>query len=71
MEVLAIKLEGKIEDVQRIQFLVPLRDLSLNMNFCCLCHSLGAGNGYEELSLEKQILLDSWDIRGSNNYVKY
>ena len=36
MELLAIKLEEKREDPQRIQVLVPLRHLSLNPNVCGL-----------------------------------
>ena len=67
MEVLAIKLEGNREDIQRIQFLVPLRDMSLNKNVCGLHRSLGVGYLDKESSLEKHIFLDSWDIMSSNN----
>jgi hypothetical protein len=67
MEVLAIELKGKREDVQCIQFLVPLRDLSLSMNVCGVCGSLGVGYRDKELPLEKRIFLEGWDIMSSNN----
>jgi hypothetical protein len=67
MEDLAIKLDGKRKDVQCIQFLVPLRDLSLNLNVCGLRHSPEVGYSDEEFPLEKRIFLDAWDIMSSNN----
>jgi hypothetical protein len=67
MEILAIKLAEKREDVQCIQFLVPLRHLSLNMNVRGLRRSLAVGYRDKELPLEKKIFLDSWDIMSSNN----
>jgi hypothetical protein len=62
MGLLAIKLEGKREDVQWIQVLVPLRRLSLDPNVCGLRHYLQVGYGDEELPLEETIFLDTWDI---------
>jgi hypothetical protein len=62
MERLAIKLEGKRENLQRIQPLVPPRHLSLNPNVCGLRRCLGVGYGDEELPLEEKMLLDTWDI---------
>jgi hypothetical protein len=67
MEVLAIKLDGKREDVQCVQFLVPLRHLSLNMNVCGLRRSPKVGYSDKEFPLEKGIFLDAWDIKSSNN----
>ena len=67
MEVLAIKLEGNREDIQWIQFLVPLRDMSLNKNVYSLHRSLGVGYLDKECSLGKHIFLDIWDIMSSNN----
>ena len=67
MEVLAISLEGNREDIQRIQFLIPLRDIPLNKNVCSLHRSLGVGYLDKDFSLEKHIFLDSWDIMSSNN----
>ena len=67
MEALGLKLEGNREHVQWVQFLVPLRDMSLNKNVFSLHRSLGVGNLDEEFSLEKHIFLDSWDIMSSNN----
>ena len=67
MELLAIKLEGKREDLQRIQVLVPLRDLSLNPNVCGLRRCLSVGHGDEELPLEERIFFDTWDINSSKD----
>jgi hypothetical protein len=65
MELLAIKLEGKREDIQWIQVLVPLCHLSLNPSFCCLRPDLRVGYSNEELPLEERIFLDAWDINSS------
>jgi hypothetical protein len=65
---LAIKLEGKMKDLQCIQVLVPLRHLSLNPNVCGLCRSLGVGYSNEELPLEETILLNTWDIISLKDY---
>jgi hypothetical protein len=62
LEVLAIELEGKREDLQCIQVMVPLRDLSLNPNVCSLRRRLRVGYSDEELPLEETIFLDTWDI---------
>ena len=67
MELLAIKLEGKRKDLQRIQDLVPLRDLSLNPNVCGLRRCLSVGYGDEELPLEEKIFFDTWDINSSKD----
>jgi hypothetical protein len=67
MEVLAIKLEGKREDPQWIQVLVPLRHLSLNLNVCGLRRCLGVRYGDEELSLEEGVFLITWDIIDSKD----
>jgi hypothetical protein len=64
---LAIKLGAKREGVQCIQFLVPLRYLSLNPNVCGLCRSPEVGYSDKEFPLEKMIFLDSRDIMSSNN----
>jgi hypothetical protein len=67
MEVLAIKLERKREEVQWIQVLVPLRHLSLNPNVCGLHRCLGVGYSYEELPLEERMFHDTWDINSSKD----
>jgi hypothetical protein len=67
MELLDIKLEGKREDVQCIQVLVPLRRLSLNLNVCGLRRCPMVGYSDEELPLEETILLDTWDINSSKD----
>jgi hypothetical protein len=67
MEVLAIKIGGKRKDAQCIQFLVPFRHLSLNLNVCGLRRSLEVRYSDKELPLEKKIFLDSWDVMSSNN----
>ena len=70
MEFLAIKLEGKREGLQCIQFLVPLRHLLLNPNVCGLRRCLSVGYGDKELPLDKRIFLDTWDINSSKDYAK-
>jgi hypothetical protein len=63
-------LDGKREDLQCIQDLVPLRHLSLNPNVCGLRRCLRGGiDGYrdKELPLEERILLDTWDINSSKD----
>ena len=67
MEVLGIKLEGKREDVQWIQVLVPIRHLSLNRNVCGLCHCFTVGYGDKEFPLQETIFLDSRDVNGSKD----
>ena len=67
VEVLAIKLEGKREGVQCIQFLVPLRVLPFNLNVCGLRHCREVGYNYKEFPFEKRISLDAWDITSLNN----
>jgi hypothetical protein len=69
MELLAIKSKGKMKGLQRIQGLVPLRHLSLDLDVCCLqrCFRVGLGYSDEELSLEETIFLDARDIIGSKD----
>jgi hypothetical protein len=67
MEVSAVKLEGKREELQSIQFLVPLCRLPLNPDVCGLRLCLRAGYGDEELPLEESIFLDTWDINSSKD----
>jgi hypothetical protein len=67
MELLAIKLEGKREDLQSIQLLVPLCHLSLNPNVCGLRRCPRTGYSDEELPLEERIFLDTWDINSSKD----
>jgi hypothetical protein len=67
MELSATKLEGKREDLQWIQVLVPLRHLSLNPNVCGIRRRLRIGYSDEDLPLEESILLDIWDIISSKD----
>ena len=67
MEVLGIKLEGKREDLQWIQVLVPIRHLSPNRNVCGLCRCLRVGYSNEEFPLLETIFLDSRDVLGSKD----
>ena len=67
MEVLGIKLEGKREDVQWIQVLVPIRHLSLNRNVGGLCRCLRVGYSNEDFPLPETIFLDSRDVNGSKD----
>jgi hypothetical protein len=60
MELLAIKLEGKREELQCIQVLVPLRHLSLNPNVCGLRRCLRVRYGDKELPLKERMIF--WDI---------
>ena len=63
MEVLAIELEGKKEDLQWIQVLVPIRHVSLNRNVCSLCHHCPrVVHSNEEFLLQEKIFLDTWGI---------
>jgi hypothetical protein len=64
MELLATELEGKREDLQRIQVLVPIRHLSLHRNVCGLRRCLRIGYSDEEFPLQDSIFLDTWDING-------
>jgi hypothetical protein len=66
-KVLVINLEGKREDPQWIQVLVPLRHQSLNPNVCGLHCCLSVGYSNEELPLEESIFLDTWDIMSSKD----
>jgi hypothetical protein len=65
MELFSNKLEGEREDLQRVQDLVPLRDLSLNRNVCGLRRCLRVGYGDEEHPFLDEILLDVWDVNRS------
>ena len=69
MEDFSHKLEGKREDLQRIQDLVPLRDLSLNRNVSGLrrCRIRVIGYRDEDFPLEERIFLYTWDIFGPKN----
>ena len=61
MELLALEPEGKREDLQRIQVLVPIRRLSLDRNVFGLRRCLGVGYSDANVPLAK-IFLDNWDI---------
>jgi hypothetical protein len=67
MELLTIRLKGKMKDLQWIQVLVPLRHLSLSPNVCGLRRCLSVGYSDEEPPLEERILLDIWDIKSSKD----
>jgi hypothetical protein len=67
MERLVLKLEGKREDLQCIQLLIPPRHVSLNRNVCGLRCRLRVGYGDEELPFEEEIFLDVWNIKGSKD----
>jgi hypothetical protein len=67
MELLTIKLEGKMKDLQCNQVLVPLRHLSLNPNVCSLRRCFSVGYSNEELPLEERVFLDIWDINSSKD----
>jgi hypothetical protein len=67
MEVLAIKMDEKREDLQWIQVLVPLRHLSLNRNVCGRRRCLRVGYGNEEIPLEERIFLNTRDIGSSKD----
>ena len=58
-----------MEDLQWIQFLVPIRRVSLNRNVCGLRRCLRVGLGYsdEEFPLQETIFLDTWDINGTKD----
>ena len=64
-------LDGKREDLQCIQGLVPLCDLSLGRNVCGLryCLRVGYGDSDVEIPFEERILFDAcnWDINDSMN----
>ena len=61
MELLALGPEGKSEDLQRIQGLVPIRDLSLDGNVFGLRRCLRVRYNDADVPLEK-IFLDNWNI---------
>ena len=61
MGLLAIGSEGKREDLQWIEVLVPIRHVTLNRNVCGLRRCLVVGYGDGELPLVK-MFLDGWDI---------
>ena len=71
MEVVGVKsdLKGNREDLQWFQALVPVCHMALDRNFCGLRYCLGVVSGYsdEDLSLEKKIFLNTWDIGGSKD----
>ena len=67
MELLAIRLEGKIEEVQCIQVLAPSSYLPLNPSACGPHRFLRVGYGDEKFPLEETILLEIWDILGSKD----
>ena len=51
-----------MEDVQCIQFLVPVRRLSLDLNVFGLRCGLRIGYGNKEVPFDEMIFLDTWDI---------
>ena len=61
MELLALEPEGKREDLQRIQSLVPIRHLSLDRNVFGLRRPLGVGYSDADVPLAK-IFLDNREI---------
>ena len=69
MKLLAVNSEGKREDVQCTQILVPLRHLSLDPNVCGVRRCIRATGRYsdEKVSLEEAILLDARGIIGSKD----
>ena len=67
MERLAIRFEGKREDPQCFQILVPPRHLSLNPNVWGLRRCFRVGYSNKELPLEETIFLDAWDIISSED----
>jgi hypothetical protein len=60
-------MEGKREDLQWNQVLVPIRYLSLNRNVCRLRRCLSVGYCDEDFPLQEKIFLDTRDI----NDMKY
>ena len=62
-------MKGKKGDPQRIQVLVPICRPSLDPNVSGLRRCLSVGYSDEDLPLEEKILLDNWDINGSEGYV--
>ena len=72
MEVLAIELEKKREDLQWIQVLVPIRHMSLDRNVCSLRHRCPrAVHSNEEFPLQEKIFLDTWGINSAMDYPNY
>ena len=61
-DLFSIKVEGKRDDVQCIQFLVPLCHLPLDRNVFGLRRCLRVGYSDGDLPLEETIFLDIWDI---------
>jgi hypothetical protein len=51
-----------MEDVQCIQFLVPVRRLSLDLNVFGLRCCLGIGYGNKDVPFDEMIFLDTWYI---------
>ena len=68
VQVLGIKLEGKREDLQWIQGLVPIRHLSFNRNVCGLRRCLRVGYNDKDFPLQKTIFLDVWHVNGLKDY---
>jgi hypothetical protein len=68
VQVLGIKLEGEREDVQWIQGLVPVRDLSLDRNVCRLRRCLRVGYNDKDFPLQETIFLDVWHVNGLKDY---
>ena len=72
MEILAIEREGKREDLQWIEVLVPIRLVSLNRNVCGLRHRCPrAVHSNEEFPLQETIFLDAWGIDSPMDYLNY
>ena len=70
MKLLAIKLEENSGELQFIEILVPLRDLSLDSNVCGLRCRPRVGYGHEELPFEERIFLDTWDVNSAKDYAR-
>jgi hypothetical protein len=62
MELLAIKSEGNMKDLQYIQVLVPPRYPSLNLNVYGLRRCFRVGYSDEQLPFEERKSPDIWDI---------
>jgi hypothetical protein len=56
-----------MEDVQCIQFLVPVRRLSLDLNVSGLRCGLGIGYDNKDVPFDEMIFLDTWDINSPMN----
>ena len=56
-----------MEDLQRVQDLVPLRHLSLNRRVCGLRRCVRAGYSDEQFPFQEMMFLDSWGVFSSKD----